>query len=194
MKNSIEEKFYEDEDFDNMVYDDKHITGTDFSDCRFYKSSLKGCLFEECNFENCTFEDCDLSLIKFKRTCFSDGNIINCKAIGINWSEVVNALSVNFKHSRISFSGFFGKNLKKSQFTDCVADEVDFTDCNLSQSVFTGTDLCNARFENTDLTKADFAGAKNYLINTKTNKIKGAKFSLPEALSLLKSLDIVLVE
>jgi hypothetical protein len=42
------------------------------------------------------------------------------------------------------------------------------------------------------LTKADFRKAFNYGIDFKFNNLKKAKFSLPEAIALLTSLDIIL--
>lgn len=51
------------------------------------------------------------------------------------------------------------------------------------------------RLEKTgNLTKADLRQAKNYSIRPDSNKIKKAKFSLPEAMLLLYGLDIELEE
>jgi hypothetical protein len=44
------------------------------------------------------------------------------------------------------------------------------------------------------LTQADFTGATNYAIAASLNTLKKTKFSLPEAMSLLYSLDIILTE
>jgi fluoroquinolone resistance protein len=180
--------------FENISYEDKVVEGREFFDCTFYKSNLKGCTFLDCIFEKCTFEDCDLSLIKLKSTALTGIKVLNSKAIGIMWSEASNPFSVSFNASQISYSNFFGKNMKKGQFIKCVAAEVDFSECNMSTANFTGTDLRNTRFHNTDLTGATFVGAENYFIDPKTNKIKGAKFNLPGALSFLAALDIVLVD
>lgn len=180
--------------FENISYEDKIVEGREFYDCTFYKSNLKGCIFQECIFEKCTFEDCDLSLINVKRTALTGIQVINSKAIGILWCNASNPLSVSFHHSQISYSNFYGKNLKKSQFVKCVAADVDFSECNLSTANFSGTDLRNARFFNTDLTGANFVDTENYFIDPKTNKIKNAKFNLPGALSFLAALDIVLVD
>ena len=42
----------------------------------------------------------------------------------------------------------------------------------------------------TNLMKADFRGAKNYVISPQDNRVRKAKFSFPEVLSLLKCLEI----
>jgi fluoroquinolone resistance protein len=56
------------------------------------------------------------------------------------------------------------------------------------------TDFSNSRFQHTNLTEADFTGATNYAIAASLNTLKKTKFSLPEAMSLLYSLDIILTE
>ncbi len=180
--------------FEEVTYEDKHVVARNFTRCTFYKSNLKGCVFEDCSFIDCTFESCDLSLIKLKHTSINGVKIIDSKAIGIVWYDAGNPFAVGFTNSRISYCSFFGKSMKKAQFINCMANEVDFSECDLTQADFRGTDLSGATFANTDLTKANFAGARNYLIDTKTNKIKKAKFSLPEALSLLYGLDIIIEE
>ncbi|MBS0627616.1 MAG: pentapeptide repeat-containing protein, partial [Verrucomicrobia bacterium] len=58
--------------------------------------------------------------------------------------------------------------------------EVDFKD----------TDLLGTIFHNSDLSKADFSGSENYEIDVRLNKVKKARFSLPEALGLLRGFDI----
>jgi uncharacterized protein YjbI with pentapeptide repeats len=69
---------------------------------------------------------------------------------------------------------------------------VDFSDANLEKADFRGTDLEKSIFRNTDISGANFVGAKNYYISPQYNRLKGAKFSLPEAMSLLYGLEIVL--
>jgi len=71
---------------------------------------------------------------------------------------------------------------------------VDFREADLAKTNFDGTDLSESLFLNTNLSKADFSGAKNYAISPEKNTLKGAKFSLPEAMSLLFNLDLVLMD
>ena len=179
--------------FENINWEDKQIVGKTFEHCKFYKCSLKGSFFEDCIFEKTLFEECDISLIKFKDTSFNDIVVSGSKAIGIAWHHANNPLSINFENSKISYSSFYGKSLKKVRVINCVAEEVDFTNCNLTMANFEGTDCRNAIFSNTDISKSNFVGALNYTIDLATNKAKGAKFSLPEALSFLNNLGIVIV-
>ena len=50
------------------------------------------------------------------------------------------------------------------------------------------------QFRQCNLTRANFEEATGYAIDVKLNEVSKARFSLPEAVSLLRSLDIVLVE
>jgi uncharacterized protein YjbI with pentapeptide repeats len=75
---------------------------------------------------------------------------------------------------------------------ECVAKGVDFADADLSQADCGHTDFGESRFLHTDLTEADFVGATNYAIAPNLNVLKRTKFSLPEAMSLLYGLEIIL--
>ncbi|SEW52568.1 pentapeptide repeat-containing protein [Chitinophaga arvensicola] len=189
-----EEVSHEHKRFENIIWEGKTISGRDFYDCHFYKCSLKECIFDECSFDKCTFEACDLSLIQFTKTSFSRVVLQETKAIGIAWHNARPPLTVEFHHSRISYSSFSGLNLKKGIFKNCQADEANFTECNLTQADFRGTDLAGARFALTDLTQANFVGAQRYAIDVQGNKIRKAKFSLPDALSLLDGLGVEIVD
>lgn len=190
----LSEDYHKNKTFENLSVPGGEVTGATFDRCTFLRCNLQQTVFDECTFNNCTFEGCDLSLIRFKSTTFNIVNINNSKAIGIAWRECSNPVYVGFKDSQVSYSSFYGKKLKKMQMVNCVALEADFTACDLQQSSFERTDLAGAHFSDTDLTQANFAGARNYEINPATNRIKGAKFSLPDALSLLNYLDIQVVD
>ena len=77
---------------------------------------------------------------------------------------------------------------------ECIAKDVDFRETLLMKSDLSHTDFADSIFIKTDLTEADLTEARNYNINATLNTIKNAKFSLPEAISLLYGLDIVLVD
>lgn len=189
-----DEVLHEHRKFEDIIWEGKTITGREFYDCHFYKCSLKESVFVECTFEKCTFEECDLSLIQFKKTSLSRVVLQHSKAIGVIWHNARPPLTVEFHHSRISYSSFSGMNLKKGIFKQCQADEADFSECNLSLADFRGTDLAGARFSGTDLTQANFVGAQRYAIDVQGNKVRKAKFSLPDAMALLDGLGVEIVE
>jgi len=70
--------------------------------------------------------------------------------------------------------------------------EVEFGEADLSRADLRRTDLIKAHFFHTDLTETDFRDARNYDINAVVNTLHKTRFTLPEAISLLHSLDIIL--
>jgi fluoroquinolone resistance protein len=176
--------------FEKIQWQEKVVSERNFTECTFRNCQFNMLSFVDCYFTDCIFEDCDLSLMKVKTSYFSRLQIIRCKAIGIHWFDTGKPFSVEFIDSNISYSSFFGKPLKKTKFKNCVAKEVDFSECILIEADFSGTDLEGARFSNTDLSHANFKEARNYFIDVQFNKVKKAKFSLPEALKLLDAFDI----
>ncbi|WP_158797507.1 pentapeptide repeat-containing protein [Pedobacter sp. L105] len=194
MSNADEPISHYNKRFESINYEEKHLVGRYFDNCVFYKSTLKGCLFDDCTFTKCTFEETDLSLIKFKDTYFSDCVLINCKAIGVLWYDTLNPFSIQAKGSILSYSSFFGKNLKKVKLQKCIAWEVDFTGANMGNGDLSGTDFMGSTFSDTDLRLANFTAAQNYHIDPAGNKIKGATFQLPAAISFLDSLGIKIVD
>jgi uncharacterized protein YjbI with pentapeptide repeats len=94
----------------------------------------------------------------------------------------------------LDHSTFLGLKLPGIKITDCVVRGADFREADLTGAIFSGSDLQDSLFGATDLTMADLSRARNYLIHPVKNTLTGAKFSFPEALSLLHSLDIQLVD
>ncbi len=146
-----------------------------------------------------SFVGCNLSLARFPRTRFATVQFKGSKLLGINWTvarwpQLGLGPAVNFDDCVLSQSVFSGLVLKKIAFKDCIAHEVDFSDANLAKCEFSGTDLSGARFNQTDLSGADLRTARNYTIDPMANTLKGARFALPEAASLLTALGIVLVD
>ncbi len=81
-------------------------------------------------------------------------------------------------------------SLPKMRIEECIIRDVDFREADMTSASFTGSDLTESLFGSTTLKNADFRGARNYQIDPLRNTITGAKFSLPEALSLLYALEI----
>lgn len=75
---------------------------------------------------------------------------------------------------------FEGSQLKECDFKETLLPEGNFNGCNLEGTLF----------HHCDLKGADFRNAVNYAIDPLVNQIKKAKFSIPDALSLLKGFDI----
>ena len=83
--------------------------------------------------------------------------------------------------------------MKKVSFSESKLNECHFTNTNLNGADFGEVDLLGTIFHNCDLSLANFSTAVRYEIDPRTNKIKKAKFSLPEAMALLRGFDVTIV-
>ena len=198
----FDQQSYENDSFTELVIEEELIEGVEFQECTFSKCTFTGSTFKSCKFKDCTFVDCDLSLIKVDYSSFNAVSFEKSKLVGINWAVASWDLDgllklqnpVSFSECVVNYSSFIGLELEGLQIKKCTANEVDFSEANLEKSSFQGTELTGSIFRNTNLTEANFVGAANYAINPDLNTIKKAKFSIPEAMSLLYSMDIEIVE
>lgn len=140
-------------------------------------------------FQLTSFAGCSFVGNQFKGSTF----------IGVNWSQANLdqrgfLKPFDFERCVLKLSIFMGANLQEVELVDCTLHEVDFSDADLSGAILRGSDLDKTRFSQTNLSRADFTGAKNFAIDAGDNILSKAKFSLPEAMALLYSLDIELIE
>ena len=185
------ESFYE-ETFSHVNSTDMVIRDKEFEKCTFRQCSFINCQFVHCKFLDCTFDTSDLSVVKLTDSIFSECVFVNSKAIGIDWTKAKTLRSLSFKSCQLHYSNFSFLKLPQLKLLSCTVHEADFMEANLTEGDFKGTDFTRSRFANTNLTKANFKNAYNYSINFNNNLLTKAKFSLPEAVSLLQSLDIIL--
>ncbi len=170
-----------------------------FDHCTFSRCSFSETIFEGCTFRECTFTDCTLRFIHVPGSRFVEVKFEKCDVTYVNWTEgswaksgLINLLT--FVECDLSHATFIGLALKKLALIKCVAHDVDFTEADLTRAVCTDTDFSESRFLNTNLTEADFTNASGYAISPLVCKVKKAKFSLPQALSLLAALEIIIAE
>lgn len=168
------------------------ITDVLFENCIFTGYDFKGIKLAHAKFIDCTFKNCDLSNVSLANTRLRSCSFEICKILGVQWVHCNDFTGPSFKECNLSYSNFSGLNLKKNQFVNCNMMEADFSGADLSECNFSLCDFLNTRFQDTNLMKANFQGAFNYLIDPINNKVKGAKFSLPEATGLLKGLGVVI--
>lgn len=194
------EEQYENQTFKELTIISGEVNNVEFTDCVFTHCKFTETAFNSCRFRDCEFDHCDLSLVKVSQTVFSSVLFRDSKIVGVDWTlaswsnrkafQLIKPIS--FLDCVLNYSVFIGLSLKEVQIERCIAKEVDFSDASLIKSSFKGTDLEAAIFRNTDLTESNFVAAHNYFISPQLNNLKGAKFSLPEAVALLAGLEIVL--
>ncbi len=188
------------ESFKEVTLDAEQVVDTHFSECLFIGCSLREINFSECRFNDCMFEQCDLSLISVRRCEFRQTDFRKTRISGVDWtaaiwSQLAFHSPLSFHDCDISYSTFIGLKLPGIELVNCVAKDVEFSEADLTGADFQGTVLTQSHFRNADLTRANFTNAREYQIDLLKTKVSKAKFSLPEAYTLLHSMsDIILVE
>ncbi len=157
-----------------------------FIQCNFNSADLSGV-----RFVNCRFEGCDLSLAKLKNSSLQEVKFVNCKLLGVLFSDCRKfMLELDFDSCILKLSLFSGLKLKNTRFQNCDMQEADFSEADLSGAQFDGSDLLQTIFFHTNFETADFRSAFNYSINPETNRLRKAKFSIPGVTGLLDSYGI----
>lgn len=185
--------------FKNQNYPTETIINKEFDGCTFIECNFSESILRKCKFIDCHFVKCNLSLIKIEYSKFSDVTFTECKMIGVDWtkaswSKFALPSPINFEKCVINDSCFFGLSLEGLVIGECKAHDVDFSEGNFGEANFTYTDFSNSIFRNSNLSGADFTEATNYNIDIFLNEIKKAKFCRYEAMRLLDSLEIELVD
>lgn len=191
LRSNNKQSYYK-EKFIGLTHTNLKIQNKEFEDCVFEKCIFIECVFENCRFIDCSFSGCSISANKPYNSQFTNITFKDSKIMGFDWTKAKNIRSLIFERCDISYSNFSFVKLPNLKLLECIAKEVNFNEADLTNGVFSKTDFSKSVFLNTILTKADFRKAFNYGIDINFNKLTKAKFSLPEATSLLKSLDIIL--
>lgn len=187
---------------DLQYFEDKEFDSIQFATAPMQKGEYDSCVFRHCNlesadlsgmaFNDCSFIDCNLSLAKLTKTAFRKVIFRDCKMLGLHFENCTPfGLEFTFEHCILNHGSFYELNISKTNFRYCSLVEVEFTRAQLKGTTFDECDLLNAHFEDTNLEKADLRTSFHYSIHPALNKMTGAKFSFPEAKSLLEVFKIV---
>jgi fluoroquinolone resistance protein len=180
--------------YDHEVFEKlEEMPGNEFEDCTFIDCNLADGDWSGYFLTDCRFVDCNLSTIKVNKSNLRSVDFVNCKAIGVDFSQCLTSLfSVSFEKCCLDYSIFIKCRLRKTKFTGCLVREADFTDADMTGAQLDGCDLKNTIFNRTNLSQADLRTAYNYSINLETNTAKKAKFSLLRLSGLLRQYDIII--
>lgn len=187
------------EEFVKVELQERKIKKAEFEECTFISCDFSETFFHSCRFIDCRFENCNLSLMKLTNSIVSGSHFISCKMIGIDWTmcdwkSLLSSMPIEFIECILNDSNFFGIMLDRLIVKKCSAKDMDFRSGSFIGADFSSSDFKGTLFESTKLEYANFTDATNTQINIKTNQLKGAIFSRYEALFLLETMGIVLVD
>ncbi|AFS78937.1 hypothetical protein Curi_c19320 [Gottschalkia acidurici 9a] len=191
----MQEKYYEGQVFKNKKIKEMQIEHYKFVDCVFEDCSFEDCKIVGCAFVNCQFYNCNVINLSSQYSEVKSATFKKCNLIGVYWSELlpagVYAQSIDeIKDSYLKYNTFMEMSFRKFDFSGNIIQESTFEECNLMESSFQDCRLEATQISRCDIRKADFRGAMGYIIDISTNKMKDAKFSFPEVISLLDSFGI----
>ena len=190
----MESLTHEDKTFEKINYTGKTIKGREFQSCVFKKCDFSDSDFSFNRFMDCQFDSCNLSMIKLRGTTLSGVVFVNCKIMGVIFSDCDNFnFTPQFDSCILDYASFMGKKMLKTSWFKSSLKEVNFAQANLAGSVLDQSDLTDAVFNQTDLTGADLSTALNYTIDPELNTIKKATFSTLGLSGLLTRYQIKIV-
>ena len=187
---------YEMEEFKDIKLYSENLMDIGFRDCKF-----ENCSFEECNLENisiidCKFDNCVFTNLKGDEyTLIQNIDFMNSQIIGINWQDflpnVVFMDPINkMENCCLKYNTFMDMGFKRFDFRGNDILNSLFSQCDLGEGLFEKCNLEGTEYFKSDLRKADFREAKGYDIDIMTCKLKNGKFSTPEVINLLNTLEI----
>jgi fluoroquinolone resistance protein len=190
---TLSETSYYKEKFSALLMSSETVSSIRFETCTFSECRLVDCKFEKCVFIDCKFEGCTLSAVNPDKSRFLQPGFHRCKVMGFDWAKAAKLQDISFDECQLDYSNFSSLQFPKIRMVKCSAIEARFVETDMTDGVFTGTDFQGSTIFKSNFTRADFRQAKNYNIDIRNNVIKNARFSLPEALSLLYGLEIEIV-
>ncbi len=187
------------EEFEKINLHGETIKNAEFEECTFVSCDFSETFFHSCRFVDCRFENCNLSVMKLTNSMVSGCEFISSKMIGIDWTmcdwrSLLNSQPMRFKRCILNDSNFYGLTQDRIEIKECSAKELDFRSGSFKNANFSSSDFKGALFGDTHLEYANFTDSSNTNVDLKTNYLKGATFSRYEALYLLESMGIVLVD
>lgn len=199
MKTIVNNEQFIEQSFRSVAMPQTEFSGIEFEDCSFVDCDFSESTFRSCKFLGCTFVSCNLALLKVPYTRFFEVGFTECKLIGVDWTKAnwpsfhLDA-DIQFSQCLLNDSSFFELTLHELKVEQCKLKDVDFRGGDFTDSAITYCDLSGSLFMRTNLQGVDFTESTGFSIDLLENKLNRAKFTRLEALALLDSLDIELVD
>ena len=190
------------ESFAGLRLEDGDVNGVLFEDCLFSDCRVQGVKLKNCRFTGCHFEDCRVGGLKLDNVQAMGNSFEDCALFGVDWSALVDPRKQDlgflpfdsFTRCTLHHCVFFHLELRKFSFAGCDLSGSFFEGCKLAAADFSDCLLRGTGFSHNDLTGADFRTATEYSFSIEGSQMKGAKFSMPEAINLLYGLGLDISE
>ncbi len=187
------------QEFKGIDVSGQEFTDIEFEECEFIDCDFSHVCFARSKFIACSFSGCNFSLAQFPYTRLNDVHFRQTKLVGVDWTRANWPAfnldqQISFKQCILNDNSFFGLTMHELVLDDCKLHDADFRDADLTGAKINGCDLTNSLFMRTNLRAADLTESQNYYIDVLENQLREAKFTRFDALVLLESLGIELVD
>lgn len=186
-----DQRFVPGSEYEGVVWDHVDFTGEDLARAEFQGCTFTGCDFSgvrlsATRFEDCRFADSNLSNAVVDHTRFDGVTFEACKLVGLNFgASDPMTFGLALERCLLRYVNFSQLRWRKAVVRDCDAQDCDFRGSHLVAADFTRTRFRSCRFTGADLSSADFSHAQDYDLDVRTETLKKATFTLPEAMNLL---------
>ncbi len=186
--------FTENRRFEKIDFREERLDGGSYEECGFINCNFNSIDLSGMSFIKCLFDGCDGTLIKLKNTSLQEVKFVNCKLLGVQFSDCRKfLLELDFENCMLKLALFAQIKLKSIHFKNCNLQEADFSEAELQGAIFENCDLLQSTFFHTNLEQADLSTAFNYSINPEINRLRKAKFSMQGVIGLLDTYGIEIV-
>lgn len=188
-------KYFEEEKIESIKLEDEVLDYYEFVECVFNHCVIENCKLRYCSFSGCTFLRCRVMNLEAEHSQMKYSQFIECNIAGVDWSYLLSGAKFAGPISKLSdchlkYNTFSGMLLKKFDFSGSEILSSMFAQCDMTESNFQKCKLEKTEFLKCDIRKCDFREATGYQINIMENKLRGARFSYPDVMSLLSVLEI----
>ena len=177
----------------------QQFIGITFEECEFLDCDFSESRFRACKFTNCDFARCNLNLTDMANSQLFGVSFKDCKMMGVDWTKAdwpqyYRDFELKFIRCLLNDSSFYGLTLNELMLEECKVHDADFREGDFTDSQMTHCTFDRSLFMHTNLKRVDFSDSTGCAIDVLANEIKGAKFCTQEAIHLLTSLGIELVD
>ena len=188
----MDSKYIDDQTFTNVDFSKKPLPTAEYEYCTFIGCDFSNAILTSIRFLEVEFVDCNFSNAVIGNASFQTVIFKNCKMLGLQFDACDQfGFAASFDTCQLDHSSFHGMKLNRSSFVNSQMEGVDLSGADLKNSKIFECNLLHAVFQDTNMEKADLRNSTNYSINPELNRIKNAKFSLPEVIGLLDKYQIV---
>jgi fluoroquinolone resistance protein len=184
----IQEQGFEGEEFIDLDLKGADLSHKEFVRCVFRRVHLTESSWTRTRLDDCVFDSCDLTRIKPAKLSFQGTELIDCRLMGVDWSDIGANPTFAFERCNLRYASFVKVNLTGTRFSSCKIVEAHFIDSRLVESDFTNSDMTGSRFEHCDLARANFAETTGLYIDTTLNRVKGMRINVATAVLLASAL------